>query len=91
MNFKIKDELYNDTKRHGGRGSTCGRCMRWIIASALTWGNKIGPEMDNEPHKLEQTGIWTPDPGFEYNNDIFPHVIHGFLRKTLPIATYHVT
>ncbi|KAK0094418.1 hypothetical protein PV326_010921 [Microctonus aethiopoides] len=85
----MRDELYNNTKLYKDRGSTCGRCIRWVIASALTWGNEIGPANDNEPHKLEQTGVWTPDPGFEFTDHLFPHAIHGFLGKTLSIATYH--
>ncbi|XP_063979673.1 ionotropic receptor 93a isoform X2 [Diachasmimorpha longicaudata] len=84
----IRDELYNDTKP-GGRGSTCGRCVKWIAVSALTWGNRIGSGADSEPHTLLETGVWTPDPGYQSNDYLFPHAVHGFRGKTLPVVTYH--
>ncbi|XP_011297147.1 uncharacterized protein Ir93a [Fopius arisanus] len=84
----LRNELYNDTKA-GGRGSTCSRCIKWSVVSALTWGNQIGSGADIEPHTLLETGVWTPDPGYESKDYIFPHAIHGFRGKTLPVATYH--
>ncbi|THK33261.1 ionotropic receptor 93a [Diachasma alloeum] len=71
------------------RASTCGRCIKWTVVSALTWGNRIGSEADIEPHTLLGTGVWTPDPGYESKDYLFPHVMHGFRGKTLPVVTYH--
>ncbi|XP_053594782.1 ionotropic receptor 93a isoform X3 [Microplitis demolitor] len=84
----MRNELYNDSKSTG-RGSTCNSCIRWVLSSAITWGNKFGQATDLQTHELQEAGTWTPDPGYESKSYIFPHAIYGFLGKTLPVAIYH--
>ncbi|XP_050459393.1 ionotropic receptor 93a-like [Cataglyphis hispanica] len=80
----IKTKLVQDTFATGG---TCGRCLFWRIASAITWGNFFDRGKNNA--HLIDTGSWCPTLGMNLTDVIFPHVAHGFRGINLPIATYH--
>ncbi|XP_034948501.1 ionotropic receptor 93a [Chelonus insularis] len=84
----MRSELFNGT-RLLNHSVACGQCIKWILVSALTWGNRIGPDSQFQAYELKETGIWMIDSGFKLNDHIFPHIINGFLGKSLPVVTYH--
>nr|XP_012227959.1 PREDICTED: uncharacterized protein LOC105675403 isoform X2 [Linepithema humile] len=81
-NIKIK--LVEDTFATGG---TCGKCLFWRFASAITWGNFF-IHGKTSAH-LINSGTWIPTLGVNLTDAIFPHIVHGFRGINLPIATYH--
>ncbi|CAD6202689.1 GSCOCT00009718001.3-RA-CDS [Cotesia congregata] len=87
INF-MRNELYNESRSHGRR-SSCSSCLAWSLDSAITWGSRLMSKNKKPSFKLEKTGFWTSDPGFEALGLIFPHIKFGFLGKELEIATYH--
>ncbi|KAG8040175.1 hypothetical protein G9C98_000745 [Cotesia typhae] len=87
INF-MKNELYNESRSNGQR-STCSSCLTWNLDSAITWGSRLMSKAKKPSFKLQKTGSWTSDPGFEAVGLIFPHTKFGFLGKELEIATYH--
>ncbi|XP_029675153.1 ionotropic receptor 93a-like [Formica exsecta] len=80
----IKIKLVQDTFATGG---TCGRCLFWRFASAITWGNFFARGKNNA--HLIDSGSWFLTLGINLTDVIFPHVAHGFRGINLPIATYH--
>nr|QHN69192.1 ionotropic receptor 11 [Sirex nitobei] len=67
-------------------GGSCDQCLSWRMTSALTWGSSFST---NDETRLIDSGSWTPGPGPNLTDVIFPHIEHGFRGKTLPLATYH--
>lgn len=80
----IKTKLAQDNFATGG---TCGKCLFWRFASAITWGNFF--VRDKSTAHLIDSGSWIPTLGMNLTDVIFPHVAHGFRGINLPIATYH--
>lgn len=68
----------------------CGKCLTWSIGSAITWGNSFDSTLAGRG-QLIPSGSWSPGPGSNLSDSVFPHIDYGFLGKTLPIITYHVS
>ncbi|XP_051164696.1 ionotropic receptor 93a [Leptopilina boulardi] len=66
----------------------CGKCLTWRIGSAITWGNSFDSILAGRG-QLIHSGSWSPGPGSNLTDSIFPHIDYGFRGKTLPIITYH--
>lgn len=66
----------------------CGNCTSWSVVTADTWG----VEFQETPTTADLTviGIWQIQTGFKLNDHVFPHIEHGFRRRTLSIVTFHV-
>ena len=47
--------------------------------------------VDNAGGKLIVSGAWSPGPGVNMSEPLFPHVSHGFRGKLLPVSTFHVS
>lgn len=83
----------------GPSGSTksCDGCLSWTIASAITWGASFitGKEPDGDKSEgsgyFLDTGTWSARPGAVLTDAIFPHVVHRFRGRTLPVVTFHVS
>ncbi|XP_046750223.1 uncharacterized protein LOC124413578 [Diprion similis] len=80
--------------RSGPRGN-CDRCLSWTVTSAITWGEsfvkgkKTSEASDGGTGHFIVTGTWSPRLGAVMTDAIFPHVMHGFRGKTLPVITFH--
>ncbi|XP_046624536.1 uncharacterized protein LOC124307152 [Neodiprion virginianus] len=78
-----------------GSGGKCDRCLSWTVTSAITWGEsfvtgkKISDASDDGTGYFIVTGTWSPRLGAVMTDAIFPHVVHGFRGKTLPVITFH--
>lgn len=67
----------------------CNNCTLWNFISCLTWGNEFfesGASVD-----LITSGSWQPQYGLKLYDNVFPHSVHGFRGKTLPIISFHVS
>lgn len=40
--------------------------------------------------ELVDAGTWSPGPGVNMSEPMFPHVKHGFRGRNLPVSTFHV-
>ncbi|OXU22666.1 hypothetical protein TSAR_016242 [Trichomalopsis sarcophagae] len=40
--------------------------------------------------ELLDAGTWSPGPGVNMSEPLFPHVKHGFRGRSLPVSTFHV-
>lgn len=63
--------------------------MTWQIWTADTWGKEFSSP-PNDRFKLTQVGLWKLSRGSTMDDVLFPHVAHGFRRKSLPLVTLHV-
>lgn len=41
--------------------------------------------------ELIDVGSWRPSDGCTLKDVLFPHVVHGFRGRTLPMISYHVS
>ncbi|XP_014486779.1 PREDICTED: glutamate receptor ionotropic, delta-2-like [Dinoponera quadriceps] len=81
-NIQIK--LVDDTFASGG---SCGKCLFWRFASAITWGNFF-LHGKNIAHLID-SGTWIPSLGSNLTDAIFPHISYGFRGISMPVASYH--
>lgn len=86
LNYFLQIKLVGDTFETGG---TCGKCLFWRFASAITWGNFF-IHGKTSAHLID-SGTWLPVLGANLTDAIFPHIVYGFRGINLPIATYHVS
>ncbi|XP_065210970.1 ionotropic receptor 93a-like isoform X2 [Planococcus citri] len=65
----------------------CGNCTSWVVITADTWGI----EFRETPAiaELSASGMWQIQTGFKLNDFVFPHIEHGFKKRTLSIVTFH--
>ncbi|XP_012281340.1 ionotropic receptor 93a [Orussus abietinus] len=86
---KILQNMNEDlSATRSASGGTCSRCLVWRLSSPITWGNTFVHE-DMVTDRMVESGSWTPGPGPNMTDVIFPHVSHGFRGKILPMVTYH--
>ncbi|XP_065204300.1 ionotropic receptor 93a-like [Planococcus citri] len=65
----------------------CGNCTSWVVITTDTWGI----EFRETPAiaELSASGMWQIQTGFKLNDFVFPHIEHGFKKRTLSIVTFH--
>lgn len=61
------------------------------MTSAITWGTSFDFKSNESLGDIVQSGIWSPGPGPEMSEPLFPHVTHGFRGINIPIVSYHVS
>ncbi|XP_058800210.1 ionotropic receptor 93a [Phymastichus coffea] len=89
------------TELRSGTTNTCGECISWKIASAITWGASFAINEAKQHRKakteskkkaigeLIDSGTWSSAPGVRMNEVLFPHIEHGFRGRSLPVSIYH--
>nr|AFC91753.2 putative ionotropic receptor IR93a [Cydia pomonella] len=98
-----RDTLLKHMQQHIAVNSVCGNCSTWQAMAANTWGSTYGGNVqadnvaapDNETNEaiqkieLLQVAYWRPSDGLRFTDFLFPHIVHGFRGKVLPIITYN--
>nr|AMM70658.1 ionotropic receptor 93a [Heliconius melpomene rosina] len=94
-----RDTLLKHMQQYIMVKSECGNCSWWRALAADTWGatyrEKTYETKRNvtsiviEHVELLNVGIWRPIDGIKFEDVLFPHIVHGFRGKELPIITYH--
>lgn len=82
-----RDSLISFIKAKLVETGECNNCTLWNFISCLTWGNEFfesGASVD-----LITSGSWQPQYGLKLYDNVFPHSVHGFRGKTLPIISFH--
>ncbi|KAB0802205.1 hypothetical protein PPYR_04391 [Photinus pyralis] len=67
----------------------CDNCTRWRIEAGETWGKEYEKRVLRAEDKLIKVGTWRLSDGPSLDDQLFPHVAHGFRRKNLPMISYH--
>lgn len=66
----------------------CNNCTLWKLTAGEVWGQ----EFLNIPSSKEllDIGFWNPREGLHLSDEVFPHSVHGFRGRNLPLAAFHV-
>ncbi|KAJ9582897.1 hypothetical protein L9F63_022758 [Diploptera punctata] len=74
-------------------GGHCDNCSFWTLVAGDTWGlDYLKKEKNNsyrEGRHLIPVGTWTPQIGIKVAGHLFPHTLHGFGGRNLPIISFH--
>lgn len=54
-----------------------------------TWGREYQQNV-TDSGGLISVGNWRPSDGPSMSDELFPHIVHGFRRRNLPLVTFHV-
>ncbi|PSN38342.1 Ionotropic receptor 93a [Blattella germanica] len=68
-------------------GGHCDDCSSWTLEAGDTWGLDYLPT--EQSRQLIPVGKWTPQKGIEVVGHLFPHILHGFGGRILPLVTLH--
>lgn len=68
---------------------TCGNCTKWNIQAGDTWGREY-IENKTSSSELIEVGTWRPSDGCTLTDVLFPHIVHGFRGRILPMHSFHV-
>ncbi|KAK5650424.1 hypothetical protein RI129_001453 [Pyrocoelia pectoralis] len=81
--------LLQNVKKHILNYGVCDNCTRWKIEAGETWGKEYEKRGLRTEDKLINVGTWRPSDGPCLQDELFPHIAHGFRRKNLPMISYH--
>lgn len=68
----------------------CDKCNAWIMKAGETWGKEFQPGGKSSIEELLDVGIWHPREGHIMKDTLFPHVVHGFRGRSLPMISFNV-
>lgn len=68
----------------------CDKCIAWIMKAGETWGKEYQPGGRNRLDELLDVGVWHPREGHIMKDILFPHVVHGFRGRMLPMISFNV-
>ena len=63
----------------------------WQLKSGDTWGQLYKTNSSNFKPNVINIGCWRPRDGPTLDDTLFPHVVHGFRGRSLPMVTFHVS
>lgn len=69
----------------------CDNCTTWRLQAGETWGTEYQRNSSESVTELIDVGTWRPSDGPALEDQLFPHVAHGFRKKVLPMISFHVS
>ncbi|XP_015840718.1 ionotropic receptor 93a isoform X1 [Tribolium castaneum] len=66
----------------------CDNCTSWLMKTGDTWGREY-QQNGTDSGGLISVGNWRPSDGPSMSDELFPHIVHGFRKRNLPIVTFH--
>ncbi|KAF5301510.1 hypothetical protein FQR65_LT08813 [Abscondita terminalis] len=87
--YDRRNLLLQNIKTYLVEHSTCGNCTSWKLETGETWGNEYEKSATTSVGDLLSVGSWRPSDGPALMDQLFPHVAHGFRKKTLPMISFH--
>ncbi|RZC40297.1 glutamate receptor ionotropic, delta-2, partial [Asbolus verrucosus] len=86
-----RNSLLNSVKSYLLQYGECDNCTSWLMKTGDTWGREYqqnSSNSDNVP-ELISVGNWRPSDGPSLSDELFPHIVHGFRKRNLPLVSFH--
>ncbi|EEB18389.1 glutamate receptor delta-1 subunit precursor, putative [Pediculus humanus corporis] len=70
----------------------CDKCVTWLLKAGETWGKEFEIRKKGESRYddfLQDVGLWHPRSGHVMKDILFPHIVHGFRGRSLPLISFN--
>ncbi|KAL0269534.1 UNVERIFIED_CONTAM: hypothetical protein PYX00_007235 [Menopon gallinae] len=86
-----RTSLLSTIKTDLSENGRCDQCIAWEMKAGETWGKEYQgrSKRDNALDDFLDVGVWHPREGPIMRDILFPHVVHGFRGRTLPLVSFN--